>query len=666
MSSRTEEVAPSAASFRLGTAAGAAFLTGFACMAAELTAVRVLAPHFGDSAYVWTNVIGVILFALAAGAFVGGQLAGSVLARLWPTRLLVVGGLWMALVPFLSGAVGGALLPVDLPLDAALPALVRGSLVASAVLFVPPMLLLGAVAPLLVALLARQEVAVGRAAGLVSAAGTIGSLAGTFAATHWLVPGIGCRWTLLTSAAAMLASGALLAKWPLAKKALSLLLPLVALTAGGWLPSPLRPPPPGRTLLAEVESRYQFLQVQREESTPTRTLLTINEALDSYHSVVVEGSTFTGGAYYDYHVLAPWLAGDGSAPAGLQVLSIGDAAGSLRTVYAGVHPQARVDGVDVDPATMELGDAYFSGTKATGRRFALDGRMFLERTHDLWHVIHVDAYAHQVYVPAHLASREFFVKARERLRDNGLLACNVGALHPEDPVLRAIGTTVASVFGHAIAMQVPNTRNFLLIARRGLRPDPACLAPLRPQLEHLSQEDARHLQDVLAAARDPKVWYDVGFDGPMLADDRPQLDSLLHHSYVERADRDELCLCSGTVDPRGAEIDAHEAASRRNWLGVLRAVATSSSPSAYLREIAGDARWSLRQLRSAKREYEAGLELTQDGATITRLRGKLTALAADTTATTRAEQVAARNGWLELLVLGALTTLGIVVVRRGL
>ena len=38
------------------TAAAVAALTGFAVMALELTAVRLMAPHFGDSAYVWTNV----------------------------------------------------------------------------------------------------------------------------------------------------------------------------------------------------------------------------------------------------------------------------------------------------------------------------------------------------------------------------------------------------------------------------------------------------------------------------------------------------------------------------------------------------------------------------------------------------------------------------------
>ena len=54
-----------------------AFLAGNAVMSIELTAVRLLAPHFGDSAVVWTNVIGVILVALAVGAWLGGRWADA-------------------------------------------------------------------------------------------------------------------------------------------------------------------------------------------------------------------------------------------------------------------------------------------------------------------------------------------------------------------------------------------------------------------------------------------------------------------------------------------------------------------------------------------------------------------------------------------------------------
>ncbi len=652
--------APGSATAR--SAAAAAFLAGFACMAAELTAVRVLAPHFGDSAYVWTNVIGVILFALALGAYSGGRLAGRDDASRWPTRLLAASGLCLAAAPLLAGPVGAFLLPPSLPLDAAMPAIVRGSFVASALLFVPPMLLLGAVAPLLVALLARASVPVGRAAGTVSAAGTLGSLLGTFAATHGLVPHLGSRGSLWVSALALVVAGLIVARRGRAQSLVA-----CALVGASWFAHSgvVRVAPPGQELLAERESHYQFLQVLRQPAGdgPARTRLVINEGLDSFHSLAVDGSSFTGGAYYDWHAVVPWLAGEGRRPDGLRVLSIGDAAGSLRKVYAAAHPGCVFDGVDLDPATMELGERFFAGPKAAGASFALDGRLFVAQARDRWHAIHVDAYAHQVYVPAHLASREFFLAARERLLDDGVLACNVGALHPADPVLRAIGTTVASVFGHAIATQVPDSRNFLLVARRGRSPDPACLPPVVPEVGHLGAADAETLRTVLRKAGDPKVWYDVGRGGELLVDDRPVLDHLLHASYVQTADPDVVVACRGAVDPRGAEIDAFEAARRRDWQRVLDIVADSRAPTADLRELAGDARWSLRQLGAAAREYRAGAGLT-DGAARDRLRRKLDQVVADAGPAAAAAAVAARNGWFALAAIAALGALAWVVQSR--
>src|SRR5687768_3217189 len=162
-------------------------------MGLELTAVRLLAPHFGDSAYVWTNVIGVMLVALAVGAWLGGTWAARANAPRLLSRALVICALAATLAPLLATPLGGWLVPQDLPLEAAMAALVRGSLVATLVLFAPPVLLLGCAAPMLVAALAGAGVRVGRASGLVNACATLGSLAGTFAATHVLVPVLGSR-----------------------------------------------------------------------------------------------------------------------------------------------------------------------------------------------------------------------------------------------------------------------------------------------------------------------------------------------------------------------------------------------------------------------------------------------------------------------------------------
>ena len=640
-------------------AVAAAALCGFACMAAELTAVRLLAPHFGDSAYVWTNVIGVILAALAAGALLGGRWStrGSPLR---PLRLVLLSsGLLLAAASFVAGPLGAWLLPADLPLDAAMPALVRGSFVATALLFAPPLVLLGAVSPLLVAAVVAAGRPVGSAAGAIGAAGTIGSLAGTFAATHWLVPSFGCRVALIAAGSCLLLASLVLVRGARSAAAPGLVLAL--LVGAAALPrGPLRPPAAGTELLAEVESRAQFLQVHRQGVAGERqTVLVINEGLDSFHSIAIEGSRFTGGRYYDWHAIAPLLAGDGSRPVGLRALSIGDAAGSLRAVYAAVHPGAIVDAVDIDVATMQLGDRWFAGPKADGERFAVDGRVFLQRTQRQWHVIHVDAYAHQVYVPAHLASREFFAAARTRLLPGGVLACNVGGLHALDPVVQAVGATMAAEFGAAMALPVPNSRNLLLVARNGGEVTPERLPSADP-VAALGDVDRQHWQGILTTAQNRGFWRQIDSQRAPLHDDRPELDQLLAASYIERDDPEQALPCNGPMQVAGAEAEAVKQRQRRDWLQVLEAVKASSAPSAYLRELAGDARWGLRQLRAAAAEWAQALTMTTEPDAVARLEQKRSEVLMQQQPLSAAAEVARRNGWLQL----GLTALAVLTAVR--
>jgi spermidine synthase len=640
-----------------------ALLVGFACMAAELTAVRLLAPHFGDSAYVWTNVIGVILVALAIGALVGGRLAATPRAAAHTRTALVVAGVALAVVPYATGALGGWLVPAELPLDAAMPALVRGSFVATVLAFGVPLGLLGAVSPLLVAASIEEGVPPGRAAGGLGAAGTFGSLLGTFLATHWLVPTLGCR-IAMTVAAAVLAVAALLVPGRGGRRAAGLVLLATAL-AGLGHGGPLRSALPGRELLAEVESRSQFLQVvARDVGGTRRTELVINEGLDSFHSLALAGSVFTSGAYYDWHAIVPWLVGAGNPPAALRALSLGDAAGTLRAIYAAVWPGAVVDAVDIDAATMALGDVHFPGPKAPGERFAVDGRVFLAQTTRQWHVIHVDAYAHQVYVPAHLASREFFALARQRLLPGGVLACNVGALAADDAVLQAIARTMAAEFGHARAFLIPNTRNALLVAARGEPPDPTVLgrATVTPGL---AAADADHWQRVLQTSGDAAGWHALGQAGEVLCDDLPQLDQLLAQSYVAVREVVPIVGCTGNVEPPAAEAAVYRARLVRDWNGVLVAVATSRTATAYLRLQAGDARWALRQLHGAAAEYAAALALQPDPELRGRLQANLAEVQLQLAPIEQAAAVGRRNGWLQLLGAGLLLAALWCAARQG-
>ena len=132
------------------------FVCGAAIMGLELVAARVLAPAMGNSIYVWGAVISSVMVALSLGYWVGGHAAD----RWGPSRLLP---------PVIAGAAlatmfAPALVSVTLPWAAELgPRL--GSLVATALVFFVPSLLLATVSPLGVRLASADIEHVGRSAG---------------------------------------------------------------------------------------------------------------------------------------------------------------------------------------------------------------------------------------------------------------------------------------------------------------------------------------------------------------------------------------------------------------------------------------------------------------------------------------------------------------------
>ena len=124
-------------------------------MTVELGAVRLMAPWFGTSAGVWTNVIGVILLALALGYLIGAGLA----IRPRPLRslglVLLASAALTIWLPFLAEPVCGWFLPEGLSLHQAAGLWLWGSLAASLMLFMPSAVLLGCVGPLAVEVVQR-------------------------------------------------------------------------------------------------------------------------------------------------------------------------------------------------------------------------------------------------------------------------------------------------------------------------------------------------------------------------------------------------------------------------------------------------------------------------------------------------------------------------------
>ena len=502
-------------------------------MTVELSAVRLLAPWFGTSSSVWTNVIAVVLAALSLGYLAGARLSAGADPRARLGQCLIGAAAATAWLPAAAAPAASLFLPAGLALDEAAELIGWGSLAAACLLFLLPAGLLGCVAPLATEIVARSEGrAAGSAGGRVLAASTLGSIAGTFATTYVALPRLGLSTTFLVAGAALGALGALV--WLGSRRAalrgglaaLALVLPALAL-------SRLRPPPPraGATLLAAGESAYQSVRVLEtsSEAGPLRTL-EVNEGFDSFQSVWQPApGLLPPGYYYNLFALPPWWEGGGGR---WRVLVVGLGAGTAWRVLEGSLPPGRAlaaEGVELDPLVVAYGRRWMDLADERADRLALagwDGRAALRALDGAYDQILVDAYANQVEIPAHLSTREFFAELRGRLRPGGWLCANVGSFGLDDPVVLALGATVASAFERRVlAVRVPFSRNCVLFVRRDDDP------PVPADARWTTEGPLEDLQRRLAV---PGATRSIGpDDARVLLDDRNEIEELQRRSIAE-------------------------------------------------------------------------------------------------------------------------------------
>src|SRR5579883_2983645 len=81
------------------------FVAGACSLAVEVSASRLLAPYFGDTLFVWANLIGLILLYLTIGYYVGGRLADRYPRADLFYALTGIAAIFIALIPFLSSPV---------------------------------------------------------------------------------------------------------------------------------------------------------------------------------------------------------------------------------------------------------------------------------------------------------------------------------------------------------------------------------------------------------------------------------------------------------------------------------------------------------------------------------------------------------------------------------
>ena len=150
-----------------------AFCCGALVMVLEMVGARVLAPHVGTSAVVWTSLIGVVLACLAVGAWLGGRLADRHLSRRGLAFILTGASLGSALAAGTHRLVGEALSVAITDIHLAAVACALGILAL-------PALCCGMISPYIIRLRIRDVATSGATVGRLYALSTAGSIVGTF------------------------------------------------------------------------------------------------------------------------------------------------------------------------------------------------------------------------------------------------------------------------------------------------------------------------------------------------------------------------------------------------------------------------------------------------------------------------------------------------------
>jgi len=173
-----------------------AFIVGCVLMGFEMLGSRYLFPYFGGSIGTWASLISTVLCALAIGYFAGSAIVDRHPSQRSIAISILVAAAYLALVPASADPIMSEILEKlgDGP---------SATLLASTVLLLVPLTLLGTFSPIAVSILARSASEAGRIAGLVYGVSTVGNVVGTLLTTFTLIPTIGSRAITYYFAAAL-------------------------------------------------------------------------------------------------------------------------------------------------------------------------------------------------------------------------------------------------------------------------------------------------------------------------------------------------------------------------------------------------------------------------------------------------------------------------------
>jgi spermidine synthase len=410
------------------------FWAGAVLMGLEIAGSRVLAPHFGNSIFVWGSLITVFLAALSVGYFVGGHLADKHPSRLLLSAICAAVSVWIVALSYFGFPFCQSLVEQGFGEKS-------GPLLASLVLFLPPSVGMGVVSPFAIRLMTESIGSVGKTSGSLYALSTMGSIAGTMITTFGLIPLVGVSVILRGFGVTLLLASLLVL--PNLKKAgvitgisLAIIAAVVlssSIGAGGTLGLHER-------LVAEFGTPYHNIAVIDDTKNHVRQL-----KFDRFcESWIALAPPYPSNGYTNYFNLA-FLAN----PNIQHALFIGAGGGIGPRAFHMHRPEMQIDVVDIDAKVLETAKNYFFlEDDPKIRLFAKDGRLFVRNSPDRYDCILLDAFTIGGRIPFHLTTQEFIKLCSDKMTDDGVFVMNINSAlrGPLSKIFGSVDRTLSQVF----------------------------------------------------------------------------------------------------------------------------------------------------------------------------------------------------------------------------
>jgi spermidine synthase len=433
------------------------FISGMTTLAAELAASRLIGNVFGTSNIVWASIIGLILIYLTLGYFLGGRWADANPTPAALYRVLAWGAFTLGLVPYIAGPV---LRSAATAFEFLQVGILGASFIAVLILFSVPITLLGTISPFAIRLSVEDTAHAGQTSGQIYAISTLGSFIGTFLPTLVTIPAIGTKNTFLVFSLLLLfVALAGLGKFAGRRTMLRLIwMPVVIAIVAAFSRGQALKNSTGQVY--ETESAYNYIQVAEQNGY---TILRLNEG-QGVHSIY-NPNTLQYNGPWDQFLVSPYFNADRKPSDIKRVAIVGLAAGTTARQMTAVYGDIPIDGFEIDPKIVEVGQKYFDMNMPNLNIIIGDGRLNLEQSPYKYDIIAVDAYR-PPYIPPQMTTQEFFQIAASHLTDQGVLTLNSASVPGDRRLINGLATTMGTIFPSIYTVDIPGSLNTMIFATK--------------------------------------------------------------------------------------------------------------------------------------------------------------------------------------------------------